>query len=271
MPLQQTAQQSLLRERDGAIERWTLNLPDQRNLITPEMIDAIEAAAGTVNRDPDIRAVVLTGAGTAFCSGGNIKDMYARAGMFAGSPAQLRQGYRHGIQRITSAVYDCEVPVIAAVNGAAIGAGCDLALMCDIRVASSRAVFAESFVKIGLVAGDGGSWLLPRAIGAARAAEMAYTGDTIDANTALNWGLVSRVVAPNDLLDTAAELAARIAANPPHAVRMTKRLLAGSAAQTLDAHLEFAAALQPLAHHTHDHHEALCAMLEHREPNITGH
>lgn len=261
----------LLRDRDGGIETWTLNRPEQRNPISePEMIEAIEDASTAVSRDHDVRVVILTGAGSAFCSGGNIKDMRDRAGMFAGGPAELRQGYRHGIQRITRAVYHCEVPVIAAVNGPAIGAGCDLSLMCDLRIASTTAVFAESFVKVGIIPGDGGSWLLPRAIGAARAAEMAFTGDPIDARTAAAWGLVSRLVEPDALLPAARELAARIAANPAHVVRMTKKLQREGQQQSIESHLELSAALQALAHHTSDHYEAVAAMLERRPARFTG-
>ena len=120
--------------------------------------------------------VILTGAGSAFSSGGNVKHMRDKTGMFGGSPAQLRNGYRRGIQRIPLAMMALEVPAIAAVNGPAIGAGCDLTCMCDMRIASERAVFAESFVKVGIIPGDGGAWLLPRAVGMARASEMAFTG-----------------------------------------------------------------------------------------------
>jgi enoyl-CoA hydratase/carnithine racemase len=248
----------LVRRRDGGVEWWTLNRPDRRNTLSePDVVEAFEQAATAVNRDTGVRAVVLTAAGTAFSAGGNIKDMREGAGMFAGEPADLAHGYRHGIQRITRALYHCEVPLIAAVNGPAIGAGCDLALLCDLRIASTRAVFAESFVKLGLVAGDGGSWLLSRLIGPAKAAELAFTGDPIDASTALAWGIVSRVVEPESLLSAAAELAARIAANPGHALRMTKKLQREALHQTIDSHLDLCATMQALAHQTPEHRQAL--------------
>lgn len=257
--------------RDGGVVTWTLDAPETRNAISsPEMIDAIVAAVDAVNRDDSVSVVILTGAGPAFSSGGNVKDMRDRTGMFAGSPTELREGYRRGIQRIPRALRACEVPVIAAVNGPAIGAGCDLTTMCDLRIASTKAVFAESFVKLGIIPGDGGAWFLPRTIGWARAAEMAYTGDPVDAATALEWGLVSRVVEPEELMDAARALAARIAANPPHAVRMAKTLLRESERASLDALLEQSAALQALAHHTDDHAEAVAAMLERRPPEFTG-
>lgn len=261
----------VLVSRDGHVEAWTLNRPDIRNAISDdEMVDAIVASVERVNRDDEVRVVVLTGAGSAFSAGGNVTAMAEKSGMFAGSPAQMREGYRRGIQRIPRALYECDVPVIAAVNGPAVGAGCDLALMCDLRVASSRAFFAESFVKLGIIPGDGGAWFLPRVVGAARAAEMALTGDRVDARTALEWGLVSRVVEPDELLPAAFDLARRIAVNPPRAVRMTKRLLRESGHSSLTSLLELSAALQPLGHHTDDHMEALTAMREKREGEYTG-
>lgn len=261
----------LLIERDGHVETWTLNLPERRNPISDlPTVEALEEAAGRVAADVSVRAVVLTGAGTAFSSGGDVKAMAERSGMFGGSPAEIADGYRHGIQRIPRSLFHCPVPLVAAVNGAAIGAGCDLALMCDLRVASRTAFFAESFVKVGLIPGDGGSFLLPRVVGAARAAELTLTGDRIDAETALAWGLVSRVVPPEDLLDTARGLADRIAANPPVAVRAAKQLLRESARLTLDEMLDKAADVQALMHQTHDHYEAVTAFVEKREPRFTG-
>ncbi|WP_182345924.1 crotonase/enoyl-CoA hydratase family protein [Tomitella gaofuii] len=261
----------LLIERDGHVVIWTLNAPETRNPISePDMVAALEDAVAQADADSSIRAAVLTGAGSAFSSGGNVKHMRDRTGMFGGSPAELRQGYRRGIQRIPRALYHCEIPLVAAVNGPAIGAGCDLAMMCDLRVASSKARFAESFVKVGIIPGDGGAWLLPRIIGAARAAEMALTGDPVDAATALEWGMVSAVVEPDELLPTARALADRVAVNPPQVVRMTKRLLREAQHQTLESALEYAAAMQPIAHHTADHAEAVAAMLERRDPQYSG-
>lgn len=261
----------VLIERTGDIVVWTLNNPEARNpLSESDTVEAIEDAVHAVNRDSTVRVAILTGAGTAFSSGGNIKHMHDRAGMFGGAPADLRQGYRHGIQRIPKALYHCEIPTIAAVNGPAIGAGCDLALMCDMRIAASTATFAESFVKVGLIPGDGGAWLLPRAIGMARASEMAFTGAAIDAATALAWGMVSTVVPAGRLLETAHELAGRVAANPPDVLRMTKKLLREGQQQSLESLLELSAAMQAIAHQTDDHHEAVAAMLERRAPRFTG-
>lgn len=258
-------------ERTGDVVVWTIDNPEQRNPISDEAtIEALENAVRAADRDHSIRVAILTGAGTAFSAGGNVKHMRDKAGMFGGAPADLRQGYRHGIQRIPKALYHCEIPTIAAVNGPAIGAGCDLALMCDMRIAATTATFAESFVRLGLIPGDGGAWLLPRAVGMARASQLAFTGAAIDATTALDWGMVNEVVEPDRLLETAHRLAAEIAVNPPHALRMTKRLLREGQQQSLETLLELSAAMQALTHHTADHDEAVAAMLERRTPRFTG-
>ena len=198
----------ILFEQRGNIALLTLNRPDTRNALSGEaMFAAFEDLFARMNADMSIRAAVLTGAGSAFCSGGNVAEMRDRTGMFAGSPEQIAANYKAGIQRIPRAFQKLDVPIIAAVNGAAIGAGNDLACMCDIRIAASTARFAESFVKVGIVPGDGGCWLLPRVVGASNAALLALTGDAIDADEALRMGLVSKVVAPDALLSEAIALA----------------------------------------------------------------
>lgn len=261
----------LLREERDGILTLTLNQPDLRNPISDgPTIDALEAAIKAADADIGVRVVVLTGAGTAFSSGGNINTMRAGQGLNDPLPAATRRNYRNGIQRLPLLFEAIEVPVIAAVNGAAIGAGCDLACMCDIRIASKHAKFAESFVKLGIVPGDGGAWLLPRIVGFSKASEMAFTGDLLSAEEALACGLVSRVVEGDQLMETAMELARRIAANPPYAVRMTKRLLREGRMASLASILETSAAAQALCHATKDHEEAVEAFLEKRAPHFTG-
>lgn len=260
----------LLVDRTSHVETWTLNRPEQRNAISDaEMIDALVAAVDRVNHDVQVRAVVLTGAGSAFSAGGNVKKMRDRTEAFSGLPHEIRDNYRHGIQRITRGFDRCDVPVVAAVNGPAVGAGCDLAAMCDVRIASETAWFAESFVKLGIIPGDGGAWLLPRIIGHARASEMALTGDRVSADQALAWGLVNRVVPAESLMEAASAMASRIAANPPHAVRMTKKLLREAARSDLGTVLELSAAMQPLAHETPHHMEAVNAFVEGRSPSFS--
>jgi enoyl-CoA hydratase/carnithine racemase len=239
---------------DGPTQVWTINMPHVGNAITDtEFITAFESAVDGANTDNAICAVILTGEGKIFSAGGNVKEMADRDGMFGLEALDQRRAYIDGIQRIPRALARLEVPLIAAVNGAAIGAGCDLAMMCDIRIASERASFAESFVQLGLIPGDGGTWFLPRAIGHARAAEMTFTGDRVDAATALEWGMVSRLVAHDDLLTEAHALAHRITKNPAHALRMAKRLLQESRTGSLESTLGMAAAMQPLAHRDAEH------------------
>lgn len=253
-------------ERSDTIEVWTLDLPDQRNPISsPEMADAFESAVRTA-MSGDVRAIVLTGAGSAFSAGGNIKDMDQRRGLFGGTALEQRNAYRTGIQRIPLALLACDIPLIAAINGPAIGVGFDLTMMCDLRIAGRSAVIAESYVQLGIIPGGGGAWLLPRAIGAARAAELLFTGKRIDAETALEYGIVSRVVDDQDLMDVARELATDIARNAPDAVRVAKRLMREGTQQSMSSHLEFAAALQPLLQASANHREALSSFLERRSP-----
>jgi enoyl-CoA hydratase/carnithine racemase len=261
----------LLIERHGAVVLLTLNRPETRNALSGEdCFAAFETVLAELDADLSVRAAVLTGAGSAFCSGGNVAEMRDRQGMFEGSPEDITRRYRAGIQRIPRAFAQCRVPIIAAVNGPAIGAGNDLACMCDIRIASSAARFAESFVKVGIVPGDGGCWLLPRVVGYARAAEMAFTGETLDAHQSLAIGLVSRVVAPEQLLNEALALAQRIAANPPQVLRWTKALLTQAATSTLDEALDAAGQFQGQAHHTRDHAEAVAAFFDKRTPQFNG-
>jgi enoyl-CoA hydratase/carnithine racemase len=257
-------------EQDGHIVTLTLNDPERRNPLTGNTaVQELVAAIDHIDADTSVRAVILTGAGSAFCSGGNVRDMDRHAsGDMTGM--QIRQEYRRGIQRLPLALFNLEVPVIAAVNGAAIGAGLDLACMCDIRIASEDARFAESFVKLGIIPGDGGAWLLPRIVGLSRAAELTFTGQMIDAHQALVWNLVSRVVPPESLMDAARGIAETIAANPPHAVRMAKRLLREGMHCRLDTLLEMSAAFQTLSHQTDDHREAVSAFMEKRPPVFKG-
>ena len=196
-------------EQEGHIVTLTMNDPERRNPLTGNSASAeFLAAIDRIQADHSVRAVILTGAGTAFSSGGNVRDM----GRYSDMPAmELRREYRLGIQKVALNLFNLEVPVIAAVNGHAIGAGLDLACLCDIRIAAEGAKFAESFVKLGIIPGDGGAWLLPRIIGLSRATELTLTGQTIDAKQAAEWNLVSRVVPLDQLMPMARELAGQIA------------------------------------------------------------
>lgn len=248
----------LKQSRHDGVVLLTMSHPKERNVLSEQwQFDEFVEICDAINADQSIGAVVLTAAGKAFCAGGNIKGMQDRSGMFAGSPYELRSNYLQGIQTIPLALYNLQVPTIAAVNGPAIGAGCDLACMCDIRIASESAVFAESFVKLGIVPGDGGAWLLQRVVGMSKACEMSFTGDSIGAAEALACGLVSRVVPDDRLLDEALALAGRIAANSSPALRMSKRLIREAQFARLDTILEMSASMQALAHFTDQHRLAV--------------
>ncbi|MBK5263889.1 MAG: crotonase/enoyl-CoA hydratase family protein [Alphaproteobacteria bacterium] len=263
----------VLQQRDGPVLTVTLNMPEKRNPVSDAaMVDALCDVLQAADQDIGVRVVILTGAGSAFSSGGDLKAMAKpdMGGLRASLPAQTRRNYRYGIQRLPLMFQALEVPVIAAINGPAIGAGCDLACMCDVRVAAQSARFAESFVKLGITPGDGGAWLLPRIIGFSRATELALTGEMIDADEALRIGLVSHVVPDDQLLSHAHLIADKIAANPAHATRMTKRLLREAQDASLANILEMSAAMQALAHATADNQEAINAFIERRDPTFKG-
>jgi len=259
---------SLLFEKHGFVATLTINRPETRNILGEEGDGALFAeAAARINADRELRCAVITGAGTAFSAGGNLKAMREKSGVFAG---RVLENYRADIHTIIRSLWNLEVPLIAAVNGAAIGLGNGVACTADIRIASKFASFGASFLKIGLVPGDGSAWMLPRLIGPARAAELFFTGEIIDAATALEWGLVSRLVPPELLMEEAHGLAAEIARQPPGVLRMTKKLLREAAGANLETVLEMSGSFQASAHASEDHAEALAAFFEKREPNFKG-
>lgn len=257
--------------RDGAVAIWTFSRPERLNAL-PDLADGDEIAAACerVNADRSISCVVLTGEGRAFSAGGDLKAMKERRDLFAGSGAEIRERYRRVVHRIVRALYNLEVPLITAVNGPAMGLGCDIAGLGDIRIASDRASFGIPFMKLGIIPGDGGSWLLPRNIGYNRAAEMLFTARSIDAETADSWGLVNRVVPHDTLMDEAMTTARQIAAQPAQALRMGKTLLRQGRDMNFDQMLEMSAAMQALAHLTEDHIEGVTAVLEKRPAVFAG-
>jgi enoyl-CoA hydratase/carnithine racemase len=258
--------QFLRYQQQGNIVTLTMDQPAQRNPLTGNSAaEEFVAACARISADQSVRVVVLTATDPVFSAGGDVKNMQ-RYYLQDMDPADIRHEYRTGIQLLAKAVFELEVPVIAAVNGAAIGAGCDLTCMADIRIASEKAKFAESFVKLGIVPGDGGAWLLPRAVGASKAAEMAFTGEMLDAEQALACGLVSRVVPHDQLLPEAYALAEQIAANPGQALRMTKRLLREADNSSFASLLEISAGFQAVAHKSDQHREAVSAFVEKRPP-----
>ena len=261
----------ILLEKQGPIAVMTLNRPEIMNPLGQQGDgEAVRAVCQEIEADTSIRCAVLTGAGRAFSAGGDVKAMRERSGAFGGSPYDVREGYRRNIHLIVKSLYNLEVPLIAAVNGAAIGLGCDVACMADIRLASDKAKFGVTFLKLGLIPGDGGAWLLPRIIGASRAAELLFTGNVISAEQAADWGLVSRTVPADNLMDEAMALAQSIAVQPPQSLRLAKTLLRHGTMSSYDTVMEMSAASQALMHHTEDHIEGVDAILEKRAPEFKG-
>lgn len=258
----------LIYEQDGPVVTLTMNEPEKRNPLTGNRaIPDFLAAIDRIHDDRSVRCVILTGNGPSFSAGGDIREMKRQASPEV-SEMDIRQEYRRGIQRVSLNLFNLEVPLIAAINGHAIGAGLDMACLCDVRIASDKAKMASSFIKVGIIPGDGGAWLLPRVVGASKAAEMMLTGDMLDAQQALACGLVSRVVPADELMTAARELAGRIAQHASHSVRLTKRLMREGVRSSLDTVLELSAVFQAVCHKTPDHTEAVDAFLEKRAPNF---
>lgn len=248
----------------------TLNRPEARNAYSSEMVVALVEALDQLELNHQVRAVIITGAGRAFSAGGDLKLMRDKEGMFEGGPVELRSRYMQEIQRVPRRIARFSKPLIAAVNGPAIGAGFDLSLMCDLRVASSEARFGSTFVKVGLIPGDGGAYYLTRAIGLSRALELCLTGRVIGASEAERLGILNEVVDPDRLLERARELAEEISENAPLAVQLTKAAAYQSLTLSPDAALQLAASLQGVAQNTADHLEGVEAMLARRAPKFEG-
>jgi enoyl-CoA hydratase/carnithine racemase len=256
----------VLYRTDGHVALITLNRPEAKNAFSAEMIRLWREYLEQARTDDQVRVVVLTGAGDTFCSGGDIRDM--ADGKLT---SWTMKGFLwEGVHRIVLAMEDLDKPVIAAINGAAMGAGLDMALMCDLRLCSDRANLAESYVLMGLVPGDGGAFFLPRVVGLAKAMELLLTGDVLSAQAALDLGLVNRVVADEALMDEAIKLARKIAGRPPQAVRMMKRAVYQGLTSTLRAHLDYISSQVALLSETSDHREAARSFLEKKIPLFTG-
>ena len=265
------SKQPVLLDISDRIATVTLNDPERRNPITGnDMIAALLDAFAKVQADPQVSVMILTGAGPAFCAGGDIKEMNDPDSIFRKEPLAAAQSYVDGVQRLPLALYNLDVPTIAAVNGAAVGAGCDLTMMCDMRVASDKARFGEVFLNLGIIPGDAGSWFMLRRLGHQKAADLTFSGRMIDAAEALEMGMVLEVVPHEELMDRTRERATVIASKPPRAVRIAKRLMRNAERMDLPDFLNSAAAYQALMHQTEDHHEAVAAFIENRKPNFTG-
>jgi 2-(1,2-epoxy-1,2-dihydrophenyl)acetyl-CoA isomerase len=261
------AYETLVAENADGVLTLTLNRPDVLNAVTDTMLAELQEAFRGAERDAAVRCIVLTGAGRGFCAG---QDLNARSEAKDGQPVSVGEHLRQGYNPLVRRIRGIEKPVIAAVNGVAAGAGANLALACDLRVASEAASFVQAFVKIGLVPDSGGMLFLPMLVGYAKAAELAFTGDRIGAEECLRLGLVNQVVPAGALLETTHALAARLAALPTRAIGLTKRAFNRAMMPDLDAILDYEADMQELASRTDDYREGVAAFRERRTPTFTG-
>lgn len=260
--------QFITSELDNHVATITLNRPEVMNALNREMYAELEQAFRDAHRDPEVRCVVLTGAGRAFCSGDDVKEIML--GEQRDETVTRLREVRPRPTPAAAAVLECDKPVIAAVNGPAVGWGMDLTLFCDIRIASENAKFGELFIKRGLVADIGGLWRLPRVVGPSKAAELLFTGDVIDAREAERIGLVSRVVPPDELRTAAMEIARKIAANPPIAMRYMKEGLRKSVHASMQEMGEYVGSSLAYLFTTEDHKEGAMSFVERREPVFRG-
>jgi 2-(1,2-epoxy-1,2-dihydrophenyl)acetyl-CoA isomerase len=251
---------------DGGIAILTLNRPDKLNAFTQAMIDRWVWALGEAQRDPAVNVIVVTGTGRAFCAGGDV----GRMGEGRPTPLEHKARLWENIHRVPKTLETVDKPVIAMVNGLAVGAGMGMALMCDLRVASDAARFSTGYVNVGLVPGDGDAFFLPRLVGSARALELLWTGDFVEAAEAERLGIVNRVVAADRLAEETYALARRVAAGPQVAIRLTKRLVYQSLRLDLRTHLDLVSSHMAVVRDTEDHQEGVRAFKEKRSPEFRG-
>ena len=255
-------------EVDGGVATLTLNRPDALNALNAQITQELHKALAEAGGDLNVRCLLITGAGRGFSSGADLtqlEDSYK-----SGRPAPLGDMLRDGYHNIILPIVHMEKPVVAAVNGVAAGAGCSLALACDFRIASDKARFFQAFIKVGLVQDSGASYFLPRLVGFAKAIELAMLGDIIDAETALRYGLVTKVVPHDSLMDEAKAFAQKLAAGPTRAYGLSKKALYFGSENSLEATMDYEADLQAQMALTADHMEGTKAFLEKREATFEG-
>jgi 2-(1,2-epoxy-1,2-dihydrophenyl)acetyl-CoA isomerase len=265
----------LLLDRSAGILRLTLNRPERKNSISPELREELLAALDEARSDDEIRVVVITGAGDAFCSGVDLGRSKVTEGAAKAEPKKpdlraIREAMKRGMQRVIKAIWELDKPVIAAVNGVAAGGGAQLALVCDLVIASDDARLIEIFVRRGLAVDSGGGWLLPRLVGLAKAKELVFFGDALSANDALAAGLFNKVVPATELEGATNEWAERLARGPTRSIGASKMLLNRALETDLTTALEEEANAQALVSQTRDFGEGVRAFAEKRDPDFQG-
>ena len=261
--------ETIILKKEGHVATLTMNRPDMMNALSTRMLQEMVTAVGELSQDDDVRVVILTGAGRVFCSGADVSKGGKASGL-AGTPVEMRSNVRNSYQKVALGLQRMDKPTIAMVNGAAVGAGCDFAFACDMRVGSEKAKFRNGFVRVGLIPGGGGTWLYTRLLGLGRGLEFLFTGDFIEAKEAHRIGLLNRLVAADQLESETMELARKIASNPPLAVQMSKMMAYRALETDLETALEMAAAYQALALSSKDHREGVNAFMEKREAQFKG-
>ncbi len=256
----------ILYQTEGNIASLTINRPEAKNAFSPEMLTLWRQFIEEAKADDNARVIIVTGKGDTFCSGGDIREM-AEGRIRSWD---MKKFLWEGAHRIIFALEDLDKPIIAAINGAAMGAGLDMAIMCDLRVCSDRAKLSESYILMGLAPGDGGAYFLPRLIGVGKALELLLTGDVLSPQEALGIGLVNRVVPHDRLMEETMILAEKIASKPPLAIRMMKRAVYQAQTSTLRSHLDYISSQLALLSETEDHQEAARSFLGKRKPVFVG-
>lgn len=266
------AYESILYDVSDGVATITLNKPERMNAFDNEMLDEWHDAIVESDKNPDVKVVIITGAGRGFCSGMNVKEEAGGRGVLRTEQtiATRRHSLRNSVHPIPRALIQLEKPYIAAVNGAAVGAGMDMASMADIRYASTTARFGMTYVRMGLIPGDGGCYTLPRLVGTARALEMIWTGELLDARRALEIGYVSAIFEPDELMPKVHEFAAKVASGPATAIQLSKKLVYRSQNISFDEHLDMAQMAMTIAQSTEDAREGPLAFVEKREPKFKG-
>lgn len=268
----------LIYKKEGAIAQIVLNRPESLNAFSVEMLNLWVEALKDASKDDEIRVITVSGNGRAFCAGGDIKAMARGEGFLAGYHKEQEEvevisrknSLWKLVHRVAFTLQEVDKPVIASINGAATGAGLDMALWCDLRIAAKSAIFSESYIKLSLIPGDGGAYLLPRLVGVAKALELLWTGETFDADKAAEFGLVNKVVPDEKLVQVTKEFAEKLSEKSPLAIAMIKRAVYQGVNCDIRQALDYISSQMAIITQTKDHQEAIKSFVEKRKPEYNG-